>query len=402
MSQTYFTVNLKKIPWFPPNLGKGEIMGKWHGPEEKLKLIQAIQTSGKSIGEACQEAGISRVSYYNWVKRAPNLELEELANKSRCPRKLQFIAGEIETAIVEAKMMYPHMGCKQLSNWLKRFRNVWVNPRTVLRVLERNEVHNLYLKRPKHDPRRFERSLPDELWQMDIMYFYIAPKKCYLIPIIDDFSRFIVSYAVTDVQTSEAVLDVLKRGLAFRKPRAILTDQGIQFTNWHSTTPFERCLQAKGIEHILASPQHPETLGKLESFHRNLQRELINTYDFRDLDEAKQLISRYIVHYNFARPHMGINHFTPAERYFANVLDYHPCHWYNLLQNHTSGGGNGEKTRPAFSESRSAQLQASGEKVSSSEERECPAQNGECPISKSSEVLEKGNPASSQGEISRP
>ena len=38
-------------------------MGKWHGPEEKLKLIQAIQTSGKSIGEACQEAGISWVTY---------------------------------------------------------------------------------------------------------------------------------------------------------------------------------------------------------------------------------------------------------------------------------------------------------------------------------------------------
>jgi len=39
LSQTYFTINLKKIPWFPPNAGKGEIMGKWHGPEEKLKII---------------------------------------------------------------------------------------------------------------------------------------------------------------------------------------------------------------------------------------------------------------------------------------------------------------------------------------------------------------------------
>lgn len=83
-------------------------MGKWHGPEEKLKIIQAIQTSGKALNEACQEAGISQVTYYNWTKRAPNLELEQLANKSRCPRKLQFIAGEIEAAIVEAKMMYPN------------------------------------------------------------------------------------------------------------------------------------------------------------------------------------------------------------------------------------------------------------------------------------------------------
>ena len=100
----------------------------------KLKLTQAIQISAKPIGEICREARISRVTYYSWIKRAPNLELEELSNKSKCPRKLQFVAGEIETAILEAKMMYPHVGCRQLSNWLKRFRNFRVYLRPVVNL----------------------------------------------------------------------------------------------------------------------------------------------------------------------------------------------------------------------------------------------------------------------------
>ena len=82
-------------------------MGKWHSPEEKLKIIQAIQTSSKSIKEACRETRISRVSYYSWVKRAANLELEELANKSRSPQKLQFTAGKIEPAIVGKMTLTP-------------------------------------------------------------------------------------------------------------------------------------------------------------------------------------------------------------------------------------------------------------------------------------------------------
>ncbi|TDA65505.1 MAG: transposase [Clostridia bacterium] len=59
------------------------------------------------------------------------------------------------------------------------------------------------------------------------------------------------------------------------------------------------------------------TLGKLESFHRSIERELLNVEVFRSLEEVQERITQYIEHYNYVRPHHGIGGFTPADRHFG-------------------------------------------------------------------------------------
>lgn len=63
-------------------------------------------------------------------------------------------------------------------------------------------------------------------------------------------------------------------------------------------------------------------MGKIEAFHKTIQRELLTTTEFSDIEEARLRIHDYIMFYNFARPHMGIDNKAPAERYFKNLMPY--------------------------------------------------------------------------------
>jgi hypothetical protein len=58
-------------------------------------------------------------------------------------------------------------------------------------------------------------------------------------------------------------------------------------------------------------------LGKIERFWGTLWRECVETAVFRDLGDARQRIGLFIDHYNFQRPHQGIDGLTPADRYFG-------------------------------------------------------------------------------------
>src|SRR5439155_10357494 len=78
---------------------------------------------------------------------------------------------------------------------------------------------------------------------------------------------------------------------------------------------FERKLAELAVELINAAPAHPQTLGKLERFHRTLKEWLADEGPPLDLEHLQLLLDRFRAHYNSERPHQGIGNLTPAVRY---------------------------------------------------------------------------------------
>jgi hypothetical protein len=78
---------------------------------------------------------------------------------------------------------------------------------------------------------------------------------------------------------------------------------------------FERRIRSLGIVLINSGPYHPETLGKLERFHKTLKEWLSDEGSPRDLAHLQELLDRFRAYYNEHRPHQGIADLTPAERY---------------------------------------------------------------------------------------
>src|SRR5439155_3576668 len=80
---------------------------------------------------------------------------------------------------------------------------------------------------------------------------------------------------------------------------------------------FTKELEKRGIRQVVAAPRRPQTLGKIERFWGTLWRECVESAVFLDLGEAQRRIGLFIDHYNFQRPHQGIDGLTPADRFFG-------------------------------------------------------------------------------------
>ena len=76
-------------------------------------------------------------------------------------------------------------------------------------------------------------------------------------------------------------------------------------------------MEKRGIRQVVAAPRRPQTLGKIERFWGTLWRECLESAIFVDLGEAQRRIGLFIDHYNFQRPHQGIDGLTPADRFFG-------------------------------------------------------------------------------------
>jgi hypothetical protein len=143
-------------------------------------------------------------------------------------------------------------------------------------------------------------------------------RRVYLVAFMDDHSRFVTSYGLHASQSTALVLEVLRAGLtSYGVPQEILTDNGSQYVTWRGKSAFTRELEKRGIKQVVARPRHPQTLGKIERFWGTLWRECIASAVFIDMGDAQRRIGLFIDHYNFQRPHQGIDGLVPADRYFG-------------------------------------------------------------------------------------
>jgi hypothetical protein len=173
-----------------------------------------------------------------------------------------------------------------------------------------------------HAPKvqRFERARPNQLWQTDLFTFVLKRqnRRLYLVAFLDDHSRFVVGYGLHASASSGLVLEVLRAAIAnYGPPTEILTDNGPQYVTWRGKSQFSKELEQQGIRQIVSRPKHPQTLGKIERFWGTLWRECLQRAVFLDLDDARRRVGLFIDHYNFQRPHQGLEGLNPADRFFS-------------------------------------------------------------------------------------
>ena len=220
---------------------------------------------------------------------------------------------------METKNQYPYMGCAQIASYLKRFKGLIIGAKTVGKILDKHGFEPLSASAfGVKEIRRFEAEGPNKLWQADIMVLNIKKSNYYQFSLLDDHSRFITGWELFKMADADTLLKVIKGAVRqYGIPEKLLTDNGLQFVSCHGKSQFTKVLEEMGINHITSSPFHPQTLGKLEAYHKTLRRELINLRFFESSSEAKKEILNFIEHYNYERPHSGCEGLTPADRYFG-------------------------------------------------------------------------------------
>jgi len=220
------------------------------------------------------------------------------------------------------------------------------------------------------EPKRFERARANQLWQTDQFTFVLKRenRRVHLVGFLDDHSRFMVGYGLHATASGALVRETLLAAIAnFGAPEEVLTDNGTQYVTWRGKSEFTKVLEQRGIKQIVATPRHPETLGKVERFWGTLWRECVETAVFRGLDDARARIGLFIDHYNFQRPHSGVDGMVPADRYFAAAPQVLATLKERVAKNAAELARDGLPRKPFYLTGRigdqSISLHAEGEKV---------------------------------------
>jgi transposase InsO family protein len=288
--------------------------------ELKLEVLLERERTGETIAEVCRRRGISRASFYRYRRRYLDEGVAGLEPRSRRPRTSPArIAPELEVEIVGLRKRHPRWGARRIHAELAR---AGIDPpavATIHRALSRNRLVAPHPPRRRKATKRFEREVANDLWQIDATRVKLAVgAPAWVVDCLDDHARFLLAALACPTPTGEAAWACfLHASAAHGLPRQLLSDNHTSFTGrrFGVEVAFERKLAEFGVELINAAPAHPQTLGKLERFHRTLKEWLADEGPASDLEHLQLLLDRFGQHYNGERPHQGIDNTTPAERY---------------------------------------------------------------------------------------
>ena len=291
-------------------------------PQQRLLVLDTWMKSGLPAGDYAPLVGVSKHTLYAWKARFEAEGPAGLMDKQRGGPKGSRLADVTKRAVLMMKEQHPDWGVERIAALLARGPALAASPGAVARVLE--EAGYVTEDRPTaphpDKVRSFERAKPNELWQSDLFTFILKRQnqRVHLVAFMDDHSRFIVSYGLHASQSAALVLEVFRAGIAsYGTPVEMLTDNGSQYVTWRGKSQFAHECDKRGIKQIVARPRHPQMLGKIERFWGTLWRECLETAVFTDLGEARLRIGHFIDHYNFQRPHQGVDNVVPADRFFG-------------------------------------------------------------------------------------
>jgi transposase InsO family protein len=305
------------------------------GVSKARLVITAVVVEGRSQAEVARSYGVSQPWISRLLARYRSEGEAAFEPRSRRPRSSP---NATPAAVVERILALrtelsdkgldagPHTLVWHLAN-----QDVQVSPATVSRILTRHgAVTPDPSKRPKSAGRRFQAELPNQLWQSDFTHWQLADgTDVEILNWLDDHSRYLLASTAHRPVTGPVVLAQFGAVVAAHGiPAAVLTDNGLVFTTRFAgggrgrvtRNGFETELAALGVEQKNSSPNHPQTCGKVERFHRTLKKWLAAQPRARTLRQLQTQLDTFRRYYNEQRPHRALGRSktaTPAAAYAA-------------------------------------------------------------------------------------
>jgi len=192
-------------------------------PVKKKQMMVEPENTQLTISSQCELLSLSRSGYY--YEQAE----ESLLNQT------------LMRAIDEQYTKTPYFGSRKITQWLNR-QAYHVNRKRVRRLMRIMGIAAIY-PRPKTSQSHPEnkvypyllRNLPilhsNQVWSSDITYIPMQHGFMYLVAVMDLFSRYVLSWELSNTLESEFCVTAVENALSCHQPEIFNTDQGVQFTS---------------------------------------------------------------------------------------------------------------------------------------------------------------------------
>ncbi|MGH7657973.1 MAG: IS3 family transposase, partial [Gemmatimonadales bacterium] len=279
---------------------------------EALAVVGRTQAwTGWTLRRILRRLGLSKSCYYAWRQRAEAATLDDLVRPPGCP--WQALPEEVE-AVTAYALARPRDGYRRLA-WMMVDEDVaYLSPSTVYRILDGADLLARWKRSRRVGTPPPEPTRPHQRWHTDIMYLRVADTWYFLVTVLDAYSRYVVHWDLLASMTAAEVRLVVEDAVRLTGAQPeVITDNGSQFT----AKDFKELVRRFGLEHIRIRVYHPESNGKLERYHRST-RDALDSVELQNLGRARELIGRWVAHYNTERLHAALNYLPPVEFHTGN------------------------------------------------------------------------------------
>lgn len=291
----------------------------------KMEILTLVADSGLPRRRALVQLGLSRSTYYRWLTRQAEGRLQD--RKGGLPTPWNKLRPEEESKILAQARAAPELSARQLALMIVDTGGLYVSESTVFRILRREGLIKpaeiVGFKADKEYHRKTKQ--PNELWATDCAHFRVVDWGWYyMVTVIDDYSRFILAWELKSDMAAGSLIDVIQQAVdstgmtnvPVEDRTALLSDNGPGYLS----RQFSEYLRLVGIRHIIASPYHPQTNGKIERYHRTIKGE-INLMPHEMPSELESAIAAFVKYYNYERYHEGLGDVTPYDVYTGRHLE---------------------------------------------------------------------------------
>lgn len=272
---------------------------------EKKLLVESTHKQ-LSISEQCKLLSLPPSSYYFQAAKetVQNLKIMQLIDFQHTNGKIAYGQNKM------VEYLFEKMGIKFNRKRIQRLmrkmclKGFYEPPNTSKPNLE----HKVY----PYLLRGMEIQYPDHVWSTDITYIPMRKGYVYLSAVIDWYSRYVLSWEISNTMENEFCINALQEAFKKGKPLIFNTDQGSQFT----ANNYTNILKQKNIKISMDGKGRAIDNVYIERFWRTLKYENIYKHSYETVPELYAGVKKYISFYNHERFHQALNYKKPAEIYF--------------------------------------------------------------------------------------
>ena len=264
------------------------------------------QQQDLSVRRQCELIGLSRSSFYYSPATETELNLQMMRLIDEQYTKTPFYGWPRLTA--HLRRLGHKVNHKRVRRLMRRMGLEAISPGPKTTVANREHKKYPYLLRD------FSISRVNQVWSADITYVPMRAGFMYLMAIIDWFSRYVITWQLSNTLDGEFCLQALERALMHGQPEIFNTDQGVQFT----AQAFTSTLEDAGIRVSMDGRGRALDNIFVERLWRSVKYEDIYLKEYASVPELETGLNSYFWFYNQERPHQSLSYLTPSEVHFGS------------------------------------------------------------------------------------